>query len=669
MCIALQYHPDRNIGREETTVEKFQLIQTAHEVLSDPEKKATYDRIRGATGRATAAYTRSTTRSTTVPPQTPKTRYTRQSTGTNGFSKTTPNTTKPAFGYFTTREPPSARKPAANGSAGVKSPSSGFGKPRSTPRKPPEKDRAEAYFRGYRDKASTSSSWQQFSSVHASPKYTPQAKAQQKKEESQKAAGLKTPERKKPAQPRFGTTFEKESTSEEDEEDTFFSFSSNGGTFNGSSKNNGNEKRDNWSERRSAYSHVFTGVKEDLRSPLKAQSTGFPSDGFGGKKNGFTTSKENETATNGFAGGFAKEADRKSDGPPVFAFNGPARRKSSQQQQQQRSTSGTPTTESPPLNPNEIPKTPPPVEERRFASAFSRLNVNPSPTKSVPPKPKDNTINIDDWSKKFEGMNPFMTPGTKKLSEDQNFWSSVPLRSTPLKSTPAPVRGRPVRSRGGGTGGGGALGDMGNLKRELPKMDDGRGVFERAGVAPVSASFNIQLPTPFESSGFPTTSSPIIPSAPPFEPKTPNRAPIPQQPTPAPTPSRQPPPPEPLFQPNPPSLEIPILNAPIPPKQLIPRPSDPKEFSFSVPSKPEMQLLAAEVQAYHTSYVIERSRFEEAWNKYEAEIQFQFTNEERVRSYLEAKDKVIRQRAEMESLHSLCLERWGSVAKFSGFIG
>ena len=117
------------------------------------------------------------------------------------------------------------------------------------------------------------------------------------------------------------------------------------------------------------------------------------------------------------------------------------------------------------------------------------------------------------------------------------------------------------------------------------------------------------------------------------------------------------------------STEIPVLNAPNPPKLLIPRPSNPNEFSFSVPSKTEMQILAAEVQQYHIAYVVERSRFEEAWNKYEAEIQFQFTDEAKVRTYLDVKDQLIKQRAEMESLHSLCLERWGSVAKFSGFTG
>ena len=332
MTVALLYHPDRNIGREETTVEKFQLLQTAHEVLSDPIKRATYDRRRGTTNRTTTSHTRSTTSTTT--PQTPtKNRYARQSTGANGFSKTTPNTAKPAksaFGHFTTREPPSsARKPPT----GAKSPSSGFTRPaRPMPRKSPEKDRAEAYFGRFREKAT---SWQQFS-ASSTPKTTPHAKAQQRKEEAQRAAGIKTPERKKPTQTRFGTTFEDELSGEEnEEEETFFSFSSNGGTFNGAEKNKNSAT---WSERRSAYSHVFTGVKEDVRSPLKtnAQSTGFPSDGFTTKRTDKAQSQKG--ATTNRLGGFAKEAEKKSDAPPAFSFTGPARRKSSQ-----RSTSGTTT--------------------------------------------------------------------------------------------------------------------------------------------------------------------------------------------------------------------------------------------------------------------------------------------------------------------------------------
>ncbi|CAO2655915.1 Nn.00g047180.m01.CDS01 [Neocucurbitaria sp. VM-36] len=41
--LALQYHPDRNPGREVEFVVKFQEIQAAHEVLCDPTQRAKYD--------------------------------------------------------------------------------------------------------------------------------------------------------------------------------------------------------------------------------------------------------------------------------------------------------------------------------------------------------------------------------------------------------------------------------------------------------------------------------------------------------------------------------------------------------------------------------------------------------------------------------------------------
>ena len=48
--LALLYHPDRNAGKEEEFVPKFQAIQTAHEVLGDPAQKAKYDADRRKAG-------------------------------------------------------------------------------------------------------------------------------------------------------------------------------------------------------------------------------------------------------------------------------------------------------------------------------------------------------------------------------------------------------------------------------------------------------------------------------------------------------------------------------------------------------------------------------------------------------------------------------------------
>ncbi|KAH6958263.1 hypothetical protein DER45DRAFT_629098 [Fusarium avenaceum] len=52
--LALKYHPDRNPGREQEVNTQFQIIQTAHEILSDPETKAKHDASRSR-GRYTGA--------------------------------------------------------------------------------------------------------------------------------------------------------------------------------------------------------------------------------------------------------------------------------------------------------------------------------------------------------------------------------------------------------------------------------------------------------------------------------------------------------------------------------------------------------------------------------------------------------------------------------------
>ena len=42
-ALALRWHPDRNRGNEEAATEKFREILDAFEVLSDPQKRLTYD--------------------------------------------------------------------------------------------------------------------------------------------------------------------------------------------------------------------------------------------------------------------------------------------------------------------------------------------------------------------------------------------------------------------------------------------------------------------------------------------------------------------------------------------------------------------------------------------------------------------------------------------------
>ncbi|KAG7131964.1 DnaJ-related protein rsp1 like [Verticillium longisporum] len=53
--LALRYHPDRNPGREAEVNSKFQVIQSAHEILTDPEQKAKYDASRGRSRYPTAS--------------------------------------------------------------------------------------------------------------------------------------------------------------------------------------------------------------------------------------------------------------------------------------------------------------------------------------------------------------------------------------------------------------------------------------------------------------------------------------------------------------------------------------------------------------------------------------------------------------------------------------
>ncbi|KAK4503350.1 hypothetical protein PRZ48_004265 [Zasmidium cellare] len=48
--LALQYHPDRNAGKEDECVPRFQAIQAANEVLSDPTTKSKYDQDRRKAG-------------------------------------------------------------------------------------------------------------------------------------------------------------------------------------------------------------------------------------------------------------------------------------------------------------------------------------------------------------------------------------------------------------------------------------------------------------------------------------------------------------------------------------------------------------------------------------------------------------------------------------------
>jgi len=78
-----------------------------------------------------------------------------------------------------------------------------------------------------------------------------------------------------------------------------------------------------------------------------------------------------------------------------------------------------------------------------------------------------------------------------------------------------------------------------------------------------------------------------------------------------------------------------------------------------------MASLAEELQKYHAAYIFERARFEAVWHQYEQSMNL--TDELSLRAYLDTRTLMLKERDETEALHALCLERWGAVAKFSGF--
>ncbi|KAF1834353.1 hypothetical protein BDW02DRAFT_569139 [Decorospora gaudefroyi] len=98
--LALQYHPDRNPGREADFVVRFQEIQAAHEILCDPVQRAAYDaerrKFRNRQGQV-PLHTPNTPR--TRPPPPPRNAYT---------------TTTPSGSYYRApppRPPPQAQRP------------------------------------------------------------------------------------------------------------------------------------------------------------------------------------------------------------------------------------------------------------------------------------------------------------------------------------------------------------------------------------------------------------------------------------------------------------------------------------------------------------------------------------------------------------------------------
>ncbi|KAJ5901646.1 hypothetical protein N7495_002174 [Penicillium taxi] len=76
--LALQLHPDRNPGKESEFIAKFQVIQSANEILSDPIQREKYDadRLRANYGKAPAPPKSSTPRNAPPKPQPARTPFT-----------------------------------------------------------------------------------------------------------------------------------------------------------------------------------------------------------------------------------------------------------------------------------------------------------------------------------------------------------------------------------------------------------------------------------------------------------------------------------------------------------------------------------------------------------------------------------------------------------------
>lgn len=153
----MKYHPDRNQGNEEEAIAKFQIIQAAHEVLSDPTSKVKYDatlgrnRYGGASGVRGNPWSTAGQQFPTPPRRNPAPRDT-----TSGakrwqtrFSTGVPPTAKQTFG-----SDPDAKKNAAKAFDNMRKNPRGESRPSEPPPPPPRqpprtesaRQRAEASF-------------------------------------------------------------------------------------------------------------------------------------------------------------------------------------------------------------------------------------------------------------------------------------------------------------------------------------------------------------------------------------------------------------------------------------------------------------------------------------------------------------------------------------------
>ncbi|KAJ5519786.1 Heat shock protein DnaJ N-terminal [Penicillium fimorum] len=92
--LALKYHPDRNPGREVEFNAKFQAIQAANEILSDPSQRLKYDtdRLRAGYGKCYGPAKANTQRKTQPPTYPPRPAPTASASASSQYTKPAPST-------------------------------------------------------------------------------------------------------------------------------------------------------------------------------------------------------------------------------------------------------------------------------------------------------------------------------------------------------------------------------------------------------------------------------------------------------------------------------------------------------------------------------------------------------------------------------------------------
>ncbi|OQE03085.1 hypothetical protein PENVUL_c035G03668 [Penicillium vulpinum] len=140
--LALKYHPDRNPGREVEFNAKFQAIQAANEILSDPSQRLKYDtdRLRAGYGKFYGPPKANTQRKTQNPTYPPRAAPTASTSASPQYAKAAPST--PSAG---------ARRYASHARAG----------PQQFKQQDSAQTRADA-FRGFNNMRGNQAGWQDF---------------------------------------------------------------------------------------------------------------------------------------------------------------------------------------------------------------------------------------------------------------------------------------------------------------------------------------------------------------------------------------------------------------------------------------------------------------------------------------------------------------------------